>query len=101
MDALIQKLKTYGIIYLEVIKIKGKVLYGNANYPSFFALETSKDLYIIIEVLNGEVLGHDILTWNDSEEFYNLTQECEISAIIQWREASLQETFERMESIRG
>lgn len=84
-----------------MIKIQGKVLYGNPKYPSFYALETSKDLYIIIEVLSGKILGHDILEWNDSEDFYNLTRKCEISAIIQWQEASLQETKKRMESIRG
>lgn len=84
-----------------MIKIQGKVLYGNPNYPSFFALQTSKELYIIIEVLTGKVLGHDILEWNDSEDFYNLTRKCEISAIIQWQEASLQETLKNLDGIRG
>ena len=82
-----------------MIKITGKALYANRINTSFFALQVENDLYIIIEVLEGEVLGHDILTWNDSEEFYNLTQECEISAIIQWREAGLQETLRRLDSV--
>ena len=48
----------------------------------FYILQAQNSDCIIIESVDELEIG-DVISWNDYEEFYNLTQDCEISAIDQ------------------
>ena len=62
-----------------MIKITGKIGLRKSN---FYILQAQNSECIIIESDDGPELG-DTISWNDYDEFYNLTQDCEISAIDQ------------------
>lgn len=77
-----------------MIKIKGKVKYRKND---FYAIEVRSGEYVIIEAMD-ELAGNDIISWNDYEEFYNHTQNCEISALVQSDSMGLQEVIKTLQS---
>lgn len=80
-----------------MIKIKGIVKFVNAR--DMYALEVRSGEYVIIESTD-ELAGDDVISWDDNWKFYNHTQNCEISAMLQWDEAGYQTTIKRLQSVR-
>ena len=79
-----------------MIKIKGKVKY--AGPKGFYAIEVHPGEYVIIETLGDELAGDDVISWNDYEEFYNHTQDCKISAMVQSDVIGLQAVIKNLQT---
>lgn len=77
-----------------MIKIQGKVKYIKYD---FYILQVSSGDFITIES-SDELEMDDIISWNDYDDFYNITQNDEISARIQSNNANLQKAIKELDS---